>query len=35
MMGQDITTKADLLAMFQDYKESKEEYEQIKTALKW
>ena len=34
MMGQDITTKADLLAMFQDYKESKEEYEQIKTALK-
>ena len=34
MMGQDITTKADLLAMFQDYKESKEEYEQIKVALK-
>ena len=30
----DITTKADLLAMFQDYKESKEEYEQIKVALK-
>ena len=34
MMGKDITTKADLLAMFQDYNESKLEYEQIKTALK-
>ena len=30
----DITNKADLLTMFQDYNEAKEEYEQIKVALK-
>lgn len=34
MIGVDITSKASLLSMFQDYKESKEEYEQFKTALK-
>lgn len=30
----DITSKSDLLRMFQDYNETKEEYDQIKTALK-
>ncbi len=34
MIGVDITSKANLLAMFQDYNESKLEYEQVKTALK-
>ena len=34
MIGIDITSKANLLSIFQDYKESKLEYEQFKTALK-
>lgn len=34
MIDIDISNKANLLSMFQEYKESKEEYEQIKTALK-
>ena len=34
MIDIDITNKANLLGMFQEYKESKTEYEQIKTALK-
>ncbi len=34
MIGMDITSKANLLSMLQDYKESKTEYEQFKTALK-
>lgn len=34
MIGVDITKKSQILAMFQDYKESKAEYEQFKTALK-
>lgn len=34
MIGVDITSKANLLALFQDYKKSKEEYDQVKTALK-
>ena len=34
MIDIDITNKAGLLAMFQDYKESKTEYESIKSALK-
>ena len=34
MIDIDISNKANLLAMFQEYKESKEEYEQFKTALK-
>lgn len=34
MIGIDITSKASLLSMFQDYKESKQEYDQIKYALK-
>ena len=34
MIGVDITSKASLLSMFQDYKESKTEYDQIKYALK-
>lgn len=34
MVGIDITNKANLLAVFQDYRESKSEYDQIKTALK-
>ncbi len=34
MIGVDITSKASLLSMFQDYKESKAEYDQIKYALK-
>lgn len=34
MIDIDITNKANLLSMFQDYRESKEEYEQFKSALK-
>ncbi len=34
MVGVDITNKANLLSIFQDYRESKQEYDQIKTALK-
>lgn len=34
MIGIDITSKANLLNLFQDYNESKLEYDQIKTALK-
>ncbi len=34
MIDIDITDKASVLNMFQDYKESKLEYEQVKTALK-
>ena len=34
MIGVDITSKASLLSMFQDYKESKKEYDQVKYALK-
>lgn len=34
MIGIDITNKANLLAIFQDYTESKQEYDQIKSALK-
>ncbi len=34
MIGIDISSKASLLAMFQDYKVSKVEYEQVKSALK-
>ena len=34
MIGVDITSKASLLSMFQDYKESKAEYDQVKYALK-
>ncbi len=34
MIGIDLTSKAQVLSMFQDYKESKTEYEGIKTALK-
>ena len=34
MIGVDITNKTNLLKMFQDYKQSKEEYDHIKTALK-
>ncbi len=34
MIGVDITSKASLLNIFQDYNESKQEYEEIKTALK-
>ncbi len=34
MMGSSVTTKASLLKMFADYKEGKEEYDQIKNALK-
>lgn len=34
MIDIDITNKAKLLSMFQEYKESKEEYDQFKTALK-
>lgn len=33
-IGRDINTKADLLKIFQDYNESKSEYNQIKEALK-
>ncbi len=34
MMGESVTTKAGLLKMFADYKEGKNEYDQIKSALK-
>lgn len=34
IMGIDVRNKAELLAMFQDYSESKFEYDQVKTALK-
>ena len=34
IIGIDITSKADLLALVQDYNEAKQEYDQIKTALK-
>lgn len=34
MIGVDITSKASLLSMLQDYKESKKEYDQVKYALK-
>jgi len=34
MIGIDVSSKASLMAMFQDYKESKMEYDQVKTALK-
>ena len=34
MIGVDITSKAALLSIFQDYKESKEEFEQYKSAIK-
>ena len=34
MIDIDVTNKASLLSMFQEYRESKEEYEQFKTALK-
>ena len=34
MIGVDITSRANLLSLFQDYNESKEEFEQFKVALK-
>ena len=34
MIGIDLTSKAKLLSMFQDYRDIKEEYEQFKIALK-
>ena len=34
IIGIDITSKADLLSLVQDYNEAKQEYDQIKTALK-
>ena len=34
IIGVDITSKTQLLNMFQEYKEAKEEYDQIKVALK-
>ena len=34
IIGIDITSKADLLSLVQDYNEAKHEYDQIKTALK-
>lgn len=34
MIDVDISNKANLLSMFQEYKESKEDYEQFKVALK-
>ena len=34
MIDIDISNKANLLSMFQEYKESRQEYEQFKTALK-
>lgn len=33
-IGMDISSKAKLLSIFQEYKETKQEYNQIKTALK-
>lgn len=34
IIGVEITSKSQLLKLFQDYNEAKEEYDQIKTALK-
>ena len=34
IIGIDITSRADLLSLVQDYNEAKQEYDQIKTALK-
>ncbi len=34
IIGIDIRNKSDLLSLFQDYNESKREYDQVKTALK-
>lgn len=34
IIGVDISSKAELLMMFQDYNEAKQEYDQIKSALK-
>ena len=34
IIGINITSKSDLLTLFQDYNEAKNEYDQIKTALK-
>jgi len=34
MIGVDLTNKVELLNLFQDYNEAKQEYDQIKTALK-
>ncbi len=34
IIGIDVTSKAELLKLFQDYSEAKEEYDQIKSALK-
>ena len=34
VIGVDVTSKAGLLKLFQDYNEAKQEYDQIKTALK-
>ena len=34
VIGVDIKNRADLLMLFQDYNEAKQEYDQIKTALK-
>ncbi len=34
IIGIDVSSRADLLSLFQDYNEAKQEYDQIKTALK-
>jgi len=34
IIGVDVTNKSELLKLFQDYNEAKQEYDQIKTALK-
>ena len=34
IIGVDVTSRADLLSLFQDYNEAKQEYDQIKVALK-
>lgn len=34
VIGMDVRSKADLLMLFQDYNEAKQEYDQIKNALK-
>ena len=34
IIGVDVTSKASLLSLFQDYNEAKKEYDQIKSALK-
>jgi len=34
IIGINVTSRADLLALFQDYNEAKQEYDQIKNALK-